>query len=70
MQELLAEPIFALALVTLKDEVTEMLRGESQGFDFVKGFNNCIDTLTELAIPIPTQVDEPEPDWGLEEPKK
>lgn len=72
MRELLTDPVLLQAIVCLRDEVTEMLRGEpikdhqEASYNFVKGFNNCIDTFVELAVPLPTTEPEPEATWGVD----
>lgn len=72
MRELLTDPVLLAAIVCLRDEVTEMLRGPGAQspeaeLNFVKGANNIIDLFLELAEPPPALEPEPEATWGVDE---
>lgn len=71
MREILQDPIFAAAIVCLKDECPVIdAEGDAvnsvRSLSFLSGYNNAIESLLELAQPLPAQPPEEEPTWGVE----
>lgn len=76
MREILSDPVFASAIVTLKDEaMIEDVGNNSpdiasvRRLSWLSGYNNAISALIELSEPLPVQPEEEVPTWGIDPEK-
>lgn len=76
MKQLLADPILALAIVSLRDsELPQDAPSHSDAITSVRilsyksGWHEAINTLLSLGEPLPVEVPEEEPTYGIDRSK-